>query len=52
MKRQATDGKVIFAKNIYDEGLYPENMKNFQNSKRQGGTGYDLLTPVFTKYLA
>lgn len=32
--------------------MYPENMKNFQNSKLQGGTGCDLLTPASTKYLA
>lgn len=34
------------------KGLYPENMRNFQNSKLEGETGYDLLIPVSTKYLA
>lgn len=32
--------------------LYPENIKNFQNSIWQGETGCDLSTPVFTKCLA
>lgn len=52
MKRQATDYKVTFAKNISDEGFVSRKYKELSKLKTSGETGCDLLTPISPKYLA